>query len=388
MNEPRLIHLTSLADLRAKAAAWDGLWEASDVTCPMARAELVAQWVEWFAPDLPFHALVVEEAGRWVAALPLVETRRLRLVRAGTMPVNSWGPGARFLLDPCCHIERVLDRLVAGVSELPWPVLWLDMAPLDAFPWPALPAAFARAGLPCSLLDRYQAPWLEIDHDWEAFTHRWAKSHRAMIRRRLRHLTEFGEVRFETQSVFEEATLDRQLHRGFEIEDRSWKGRAGSSVLSQGMYPFFLRQSRELARRGQLHLAFLECSGRPIAFFHGGVAKGVYHGWKIGYDEAYARFSPANLLMYHLLQDLWADPAYRALDLLGEITDAQKHWRPTTYRVGRLVAATRPHLRGRSVVYVHQHWWPQVRRVRRYLAQRRAAPRHTSPPQAAKDDDA
>ncbi|MEN6494777.1 MAG: GNAT family N-acetyltransferase [Thermoguttaceae bacterium] len=388
MNEPRLIHLTSLAELRANATAWDGLWEASDVACPMARAEQVAQWVEWFAPDVPFHALVVEEAGRWVASLPLVETRQLGLVRAGMMPTNPWAPGARLLLDPCCSVERVLDRLVAGVSVLPWPVLWLDLVPLDTPPWPALPAAFARAGLPCSVRDRYPVARLDIDHDWEAFTRRWARKHRETTLRKTRRLAEVGKVRFETQTVFDVKLLEGWLRRGFEIEDRNWKGRAGSSVLGQGIFPFFLRQSEEFARRGQLHLAYLECSGRPIGFVYGVVAKGIYHGWKIGYDEEFAKYGPGNLTMYHLFQHLWQEPAYRAVDLLGEVTDAQKHWRPTTYRVGRLVVAKPLHLLGRSLVYVHEHWWSQLRRARNYLVKRRTSSARLPQAQARKDDDA
>ncbi len=50
MNSYHPIHLTSVAALRTNAAAWDDLWQRSDVSLPLLRAELLAQWVEHFAP--------------------------------------------------------------------------------------------------------------------------------------------------------------------------------------------------------------------------------------------------------------------------------------------------------------------------------------------------
>jgi len=75
VEKARVLHITSVDQLRSVGAMWDDLWWRSEVTLPTARAELVAQWVEQFAPNRPFHALVVETAGKWTAALPLVEAR-------------------------------------------------------------------------------------------------------------------------------------------------------------------------------------------------------------------------------------------------------------------------------------------------------------------------
>ena len=50
---------------------WDDLWWRSDVSNAAVRADMVAQWLELFARRGDFRALVVENQGQWLAALPL-----------------------------------------------------------------------------------------------------------------------------------------------------------------------------------------------------------------------------------------------------------------------------------------------------------------------------
>jgi CelD/BcsL family acetyltransferase involved in cellulose biosynthesis len=374
VNQLQSIQLESLTALRAASAAWDDLWQRSDVTAPTARAELVAQWVEQFAPGAPFCALVVERAGVWYAALPLVRRRLLHMVRAGQAPTNGWVPGARLLLDPASDVPRVLDTLALGLKQLDWDLLWLDHVPLENDTWRALAAAIGRAGIPCGRLDRYAVARLDVDHDWPGYTRRLPGDMRREIGRSVRRLQEQGPLRLDVQTAFTPATLETCLRRGFAVEHQGWKGRAGSSVIAAGLLEFFLRQSQPLAHWGNLHLATLECGDQAVAFSYGMVAKGVYHGCKIGYHADYARFGPGQLLIYRLAERLWQDPSVKAFDFTGELTAAEQRWQPTTYRVGRLVAGLgRP--MGTMTVYAHEHWWPTLRVWRHAVRRRNGAQR-------------
>ena len=82
--------LRSLDELRSASLAWDDLWYRSGTSAPIARAELVAQWVETFSPKAEFRALVVESEGQLVAALPLVGQSKAKLLRVGMLPRNEW----------------------------------------------------------------------------------------------------------------------------------------------------------------------------------------------------------------------------------------------------------------------------------------------------------
>jgi CelD/BcsL family acetyltransferase involved in cellulose biosynthesis len=352
--------LSSLAELRSLAPAWDDLWWRSEATLPTARAELIAQWVERFAPAAGFRALVVEDQGQWVAALPMVERRVARLLTAGTLPSNLWSPGGTLLWDASLAAEQsIADRLVEAMRRLPWQVLWLEEALWERAAWQTLIAAVRAAGMAMDCRSRWQVARIPIDHDWATCRGRWSRKHRQKMNSSLRRLSNRGSVRLRLHADFSGGELEPLLRRAFAVEDGGWKGRSGTSVLrSPGILDFFLRQSRQLAQWGHLELAFLECGGQAVAFCYGLTAKGVFHSLKIGYDPAYADCAPGQLLRHFLLERFHGDLDRTALDCTGPMTEAHQHWRPESYTMGRLLIAPRRWL-GRAVVAAYQSWKPQ-----------------------------
>ena len=361
MNRLALQHISSVGALRAVAAKWDDLWRRSEVTTPTARAELVAQSIEQFAPYKDFHAIAVKNDGRWVAVLPLIGTRIKRFLTAGIMCGSTWTPGGAFLLDETVPGDNVSDLLVQGIRELPWQLLWLADAAINSSRWSVFREALVRRGIDCDVQEEYRIGLVEIGHDWEAFRSRWSRNHRRNMKRYGRELSRSG-IHFEMHSKLAPDQVEGQVRRAFEIEDRSWRGDAGSSVFGRGQFHFVLRQATQLAHWGQLELAFLEGDNRPIAFSYGFRAKGVYHVCKIGYDpkSPQARLGLSKLLFYHLLEHLHSDNECYALDLFGRLTQATSNWQPHPYSVGRIIVAPR-RLLGRFALYAYR----QLRRRER-----------------------
>ncbi len=142
------------------------------------------------------------------------------------------------------------------------------------------------------------------------------------------------------------------------VEDAGWKGVEGTSIVhAPEVHRFFLRHARLLAQWDQLALAILRCGGRAVAFSYGLAAKGVFHSLKVGYAPEFAACSPGQLLRCRLIERLCADPAWRGLDFVGPISEAQAHWRPRTYPVGRLMAAPRGWI-PRLALWAYRHWRP------------------------------
>ncbi len=364
---PRVVKINSIDELRSVAARWDDLWERSEVTMPMARAELIAQWVEQFRPNNDFHAIIVEDRDRFLAALPLMKTRLYRVLSARTVPADGWIPaGGVLILDSEAATDDVLDLLVQGVADMPQQVLWLEGIALNAPRWNKCWHAINRARMTISFQEQYAAGLIEIDHDWQAYRASWSRWHRRNTVRRPRQLAAHGELRFEILSDLQPDEVETQLRRGFEVEDRSWKGKAGSSVFGRGQFPHFLRQASQLATWGQLRLAFLTLDKRPISFCYGFAAKGVYHTLKIGYDPEYSSFSPGQVMFCSLLERLFHDPQYCAVDTVGLLTSTMAHWRPRAYTIGIAMIAPRGTL-GRFATYGHKHWWPYIRRLKTKL---------------------
>ncbi|MBN2580009.1 MAG: GNAT family N-acetyltransferase [Pirellulales bacterium] len=371
---PQVGWINSVEELRSAAADWDDLWQRSDVAAPTARAELVAQWVEAFAPRSGFRAAVVRDQGKLVAALPLVRKRLYRVLSAAMIPANAWLPtGGGLLVDADRATDQVMGLLVGTIAELPQQVVWLDEVALGVPRWQAFWKAVGRAGMPLSIQERYPVGVIGIDHDWEAYRESWSRRHRRKLGWAFRQLTDRGELNFTIRSQIPPDDMETQLRRGFEIENRSWKGSAGSSVFARGVFPYFVRQAKQLAVWGQLRLAFLTLEDRPIAFCYGFAAKGVFHPLKIAYDPEFGEFSPGMVMFHGLLEQLFHDPEYCAVDTVGLLTDTLAHWRPRPYMVGIAMIAPRRAF-GRLATFGHQHWWPTLRRLKTRLQRKNPSP--------------
>jgi CelD/BcsL family acetyltransferase involved in cellulose biosynthesis len=373
MAGQRIIHLTSIDDLRRAAPAWDDLWWRSDVSSPTARAELLAQWLERFAAKRDFHAFVVEEDGRWVAALPIVGQRLMGVLPVGALPCNPWSPCGELLLDPAADTAAALDAILAAAGTESWQWLWFNDTVLHSSRWRAFVQACDRVDIVSATHERYPVARIEICRDWDYFLKNLSRAHRQATSKAVRRLNDEGRLQFELQSRLEPGDVKPWLEKVFDVENRSWKGNEGSSVLSTpGMFEFFLAQAQQLARWGQLEVATLELEGHLLAAMYGFSAKGIFYAHKIGYDPQFAHFSPGQVMFWHILEKLHAEGQWQAIDCIGPVTEAISRWRPATYSIGRVVAAPQ-RLVGRMAMHAYKNWWPAVRRLRKSLTSKAPA---------------
>jgi CelD/BcsL family acetyltransferase involved in cellulose biosynthesis len=209
--------------------------------------------------------------------------------------------------------------------------------------------------------ERFRIGQVELSGDWDACQRRWAPRHRKLLRKKIARANREGGLALRVHREIDPAELPTLVRRGFEVEDRSWKGAAGTSVLrAPSLFQFYLNHAKQLAAWGQLQLSFLELRGTPIAFEFGWWAKQTYCSLKVGYDEAFATLSPGQLLRYHLLERFFATRECQLVDFLGPQTDALRPWTTREYPVGRLV--------------IHVRGWPGRVAIRAYRAWRGPQP--------------
>ena len=89
-------------------------------------------------PNAEFHAIAIEQNGRWVAALPMLRRKIGRLINAGVLPCNEWSSSGEFLLDLSADVDSVMELFLNAINECNWPLLWLDEAILDTARWRTL----------------------------------------------------------------------------------------------------------------------------------------------------------------------------------------------------------------------------------------------------------
>jgi CelD/BcsL family acetyltransferase involved in cellulose biosynthesis len=227
--------------------------------------------------------------------------------------------------------------------------------------------ALTRAGVAVSLRPTQEVCVTELDGDFESYERGFSRNHRRSIRRNRRRLERDGGARLEmVEDIATEDVADLLLS-GFEIEHRCWKGREGTSVLAtSGMLGYYLNEAAMLARRGELALVFLVHRGQRIAFQYAYRSRGHYFLPKHGYDEAYAHYSPGNVLTYELMRHLCLERAPVRVDFHGESGPASVPWRTQSHRVGTIAIGNRRVL-GPAIVWSYG----TARRLRRTVRSRR-----------------
>lgn len=345
MTDLTLRILSSAEELRGVAADWDDLWWRSDVALPTCRAETVALWLEQFAREASFQALVVAQDGRFVGALPLVRRRWMGVWHIATLTNNPWCVTGDLMIDRTADMAGVCELLAEGLRGGPWTLAMLNEIPLSSPAWRMLLAALQAAGSDVDSRLRYMIGQVEIAGNWQDYESSRSKNHRKHFRQMGRRIEDQGPTEFVVETETLSSKLAPLLRRGCEVEDRSWKGSEGTSILrSPGMYDFYLKLVRQLSQWQGVELHFLQHAGSDAAFQLVFAGKGTLFPAKIAYDPALAKFSPWHVLMHRWLESVHAQHANEGtpslVDFYGPLMDATARWSTRTYPLGKSLIST------------------------------------------------
>lgn len=352
--------LRGLEELRPLAAQWNDLWHRSDARQPTAMWEGLESWIAAFGTAEEAHAVVVEQDGRLLAAMPLIRSYTGGVLPTYRLPVNCWANSSDLMLDPAEDTEALLDALVACLEESQVALLSLDEVLIDAPHWAALRVAIERRRGECFVARQSPVGVVDVLHDWQRYEESWSGNHRGAIRRSRKKLEKQGELRAELHRCRQGAELDSLMRAAFAIEDRSWKGAAGSSVLkTPGMFAYMLREAETVSQLGCLDFWFLYFNDQPIAFEYCHFAKGICFSHKIGFEPEYSRHGPGRLLRYLQLEHYHSDNECQLFDMLGTLCESKAKWATRTYQVGRMHMSIGSRLSGlmlRSLAWARPRW--------------------------------
>ena len=128
--------------------------------------------------------------------------------------------------------------------------------------------------------------------------------HLSELRRQERRLNELGPCKVRLYETPDD--IRRGLTEFLRLEASGWKGREQTALASSdASREFFLRIAHEAMAQGRLRLLALELSGVPIAMMCDFITGNGAFGFKIAYDESYAKQSPG-LLLHHFNMQQWA----------------------------------------------------------------------------------
>ena len=355
MSALQLHILNSIEDVEAIADRWNDLWQHSDVTVPTARAEFIRNWVEHFAPRRQFHAIIVEEGTRLVAALPLIEGRWGKVICMGGLPRNEWSGAGDLLLDPVANGSAALALVANALKELPWPILRFIHVRGESSSWQTFVQSLRDADVSVEVRPSHEVKFIAVPKTWESYHAQLSKNHRQRLKRLLKRSAEEGNVQLIKYAPTSWADAEPLLQRAFHIEDSGWKGRARTSLLRKpNIADHVLRMSELLIPRNELEVAFLELHGKPIAFQILWNSKGVLHAYKGSYEERWKHLGPGHLLIHELLREMCESQRCQGYDCYGPNTPAIDHWSGSTYQTSQVTVAPRQWL-GRAMLFTYRH---------------------------------
>jgi hypothetical protein len=177
----------------------------------------------------------------------------------------------------------------------------LPRVPLGSPSLQALTTAFRGQGW-LRMRPAHGSPCIELDAGWAQPWQKFNAGRQSDFRRAQRRAEEAGALRFEVHAPSPGPALERLLDEAYEVESRSWKGDGGTALAVDPLLgPFYRRLAHNASQAGLLRLCFLRIAGQAAAMQLALQGGGRFWLMKIGYDAAFARGSPGQLLMLHTI---------------------------------------------------------------------------------------
>jgi CelD/BcsL family acetyltransferase involved in cellulose biosynthesis len=308
------------------------------------RPEWAQAYLQAFDPKAEVIVISCWAGARLRGVLPLV---RRRSVMSGlpvvqlTLPANVHSLRASLTVCPGQEGEAALKAIWQAVKELPrWDVIDVANA-VEGNALDRLVALGRKDGCPTARKRTSQTLYLPIASSttpasdkaaqppWLAGTRPKFRSH---LRRARRQLEEQGTLELKHYGSAD----PEALKEFYDLEASGWKGAEGTAIRCDARTrQFYDYVAQAAARDGYLSLDFLELNGKPIAGHFGFNLRGRYFLAKAGYDEAFRRHGPGQLLVSEILGQT-PQRGLREFDFVGPATWDESRWasaRRTNYRV-------------------------------------------------------
>ncbi len=362
----RIRRIESEDGFTALADAWTDLTARSGQTSPFLSHDWFACCWPAVAPARRPEALVVEDGGHLVAAVPLMRWKE----RRRGMPVRRLA-----LLE--CPDTPFIDVLVGGsarpvaaalVEHLAARRDW-DVASLQKLPAASPVLKELEAGLPGRLpwrrAEASRSPYLAIAGDWETFWKGTSQRFKKTCRNVQNRLERAGQVLIEEHSqVDPDGALFAEL---LELSRRSWKGDRGVAIATMpNMHGFFSALSRRATARGWLSLWTLRLDGRLVAMEYQLRHDGRVNALRADFDPALRDVSPGSALNFAIARGLFGRPGVYEYDMGPGLNEYKLRWASGQHEAAHLMIY-RPTAYGRLLHLLDTKVRPVVRRVRERL---------------------
>ena len=292
----------------AALAGWDNLVRAMSRPSPFMLHGWLVEWWRHFGQGRELAVHIARCDGQLVGALPLFVRSRF-----GTRVASFLGDGESAMGDLLAAEGRrstVTVRLIEHVAASR-----IDAVDLFGLPRES-PFVTALAPSRVQVVQRVEAPVLDLGRDWEAFINtKLHPSRRRTFRRRYRSLASEGKIAVELATTPD--TVTAALDEAFRLHRLRWGSHQDRSTFGTAPGQRFHRAALALlAREGVARITTMTIDGRAIAFqcwFALGTSAYLY---RQSYDPAFARFGLGFAITLEVMKVAMAEGLTR-VELLG-----------------------------------------------------------------------
>jgi CelD/BcsL family acetyltransferase involved in cellulose biosynthesis len=298
--------------LEALGGSWDDLVRSMARPSPYLLHGWLVEWWRHYGRKATLAVHVAFEGDRLVGALPLLLRRRLGL-KVSEFLGGKKAQLADLMLSPDADgsaAGELADCVVASGH---------DYADLFGMPRNSRLAAALPSGS-LRLIERVEAPVLDLSGGWDAvYKEKVSSKARSNRRRRRRLLESEGAVEISVARTREE--LDAALDEAFRVHASRWHGRRDTSDFGTPTGMAFHRAAvLRLAEQDVPRLVTLSFRGRAIAFSLYFQLLDTVYGLTMAYDPEFARFAPGSEAMLSAFEAASAEGAQR-VEFLGAAAD-------------------------------------------------------------------
>lgn len=205
-----------------------------------------------------------------------------------------------YLSHPLIHAEHVEPAIAAlwdwlEARQRTHALLRLDRMQQGSPVWRAIRAELRRRGRPYWVRSRCARAALRRHGCFEDYLKTLSPGRRKDFRRKWRMLERAGRAEVVLHRAAEDAP--ELAWRFMALEHKSWKGASGTALASSpDDAAFFTDVTARFGARNQLFYVELRLDGRPIAMTANFACGRTLFAFKVGYDPAFARYSPGVLV--------------------------------------------------------------------------------------------
>ncbi len=274
-----------------KSRAWDSV--APDRRTPMQQHIWARAAVETLSPGKPVDVVSVGSISEPAALAPLSQQAILQLGRRRLLGSEELGEPVEVVYRDQAALKCLARGLVATRLPLSFGHYLADTPLIKE-----LKLAYGRRGLVVVRpLPQRASPWISLDASWISPEAHFSARRRSDFRRMRRSAEKLGQVTTDI-IVPEPNALPALLEEAMTIEERGWKGRAGTALAyDERQRRFYERYAALACEAGILRLCFLRIDGRAAAMQLAVETEGRFWLLKIGFDKSFKRCSPGNLLL-------------------------------------------------------------------------------------------